>query len=60
MKKAEMTIQVVIWLILSLIVLVVLVIAFRGQLTELFKGFAQLITGTVDTTSSIDISSLGG
>ncbi len=60
MKKAEMTIQVIIWLILALIVLIVLVIAFRGQLSELFKGFTQLISGTVENTQSVDISSIGG
>jgi len=60
MKKAEMTIQVVVWIILALLVLVILVVAFRGQLSELFKGFTQLISGTVETTQSINLSSIGG
>lgn len=60
MKKAEMTIETIIWIILALLILVVLVIAFRGQLSELFKGFAQLITGTVENTQNVDLGSLGG
>ena len=60
MKKAEMTIQVIVGIILALIVLIILVLAFRGQISELFKGFAQLITGTVENTQTINISSLGG
>ncbi|MBL7147743.1 MAG: hypothetical protein ISS82_02870 [Nanoarchaeota archaeon] len=55
-----MTIQVIVWIILALIVLIVLVIAFRGQLSELFKGFTQLISGTVENTQSVNISSIGG
>jgi len=60
MKKAEMTMQVVVWIILALIVLVVLVVAFRSQIGELFKGFTQLISGTVDTANSVDLTKLGG
>lgn len=58
-KKGELSINVIIGLILALIVLIVLVIAFRSQISVLFSSFFDLIRDTNQSVSSIDLGSLG-
>ncbi len=53
MKKAELSITVIIGIILALIVLVILVIAFRDQIGQLLKSFSNLITATTGSESEI-------
>jgi len=53
MKKAELSITVIVGIILALIVLVILVIAFREQIGQLLKSFSNLITTTTGSESEI-------
>ncbi len=52
MKKAELSMQVLVIAILSLIVLIVLIFIFRSQIGDIFNAFSKLIqsnTGVVET-----------
>jgi len=52
MKKAELSMQVLVIAILSLIVLIVLIFIFRSQIGDIFDAFSRLIqsnTGAVET-----------
>ena len=52
MKKAELSMQVLVIAILSLIVLIVLISIFRSQIGDIFNAFSRLIqsnTGAVET-----------
>ena len=57
-KKGALPIEVIAMTILILLVLVVLSIAFREQLGQLFGSFGKLITGTTESVNTINISKL--
>jgi len=58
-KNGELSITVIVAIILALIVLIVLVFAFRSQISSLFSSFTELIKGTNESVSSVDLGSLG-
>ena len=58
-KNGELSITVIVTIILALIVLIVLVFAFRSQISALFNSFIELIRGTNESASNIDLGSLG-
>ena len=58
MKKAELTLQIIVVAILALIVLIVLAYAFRTQISNLLGSFSELISGASESAKNIDIESL--
>lgn len=57
-KKGDLTINTIILTILALLVLIVLAIAFRSQIADLFGAFSNLIKDALGLSSQVDISSI--
>ncbi|MBU1204196.1 MAG: hypothetical protein KKG60_03975 [Nanoarchaeota archaeon] len=58
-KKAEsLSMNTIIITILAVIVLIILVVAFRSQIGKLFTSFSDLISGASDSLSNIKFSDI--
>lgn len=55
-KGATLSIETIVITILAVLALVILIVAFRSQITSLFDSFKHLITGTSDQLSQVKIS----
>ena len=57
-KGVNLSLETIAVLILVLLVLVILAIAFREQISGLFTSFTEIIRGTTDSVSNVDITEL--
>jgi Na+-driven multidrug efflux pump len=57
-KAASLTINTLVVTILALLVLIVLAVAFRSQISSLFTSLGDLIKGTSDSLNNVEISEI--
>ena len=58
MKKAELSMTVIVTTILLLVVLVLLIIVFQEQFSGLIKSLKELFGGATDTVKDVNVKDL--